>query len=101
MCLFQTIKQMVSQKTIQVFDGVAGHSKSFYMGSDGTLLKRNTASGIMAKNILFQTGSKLATFFWKMYSRLVAQSLIYIYSNRISSKNIKTIASSTALLIAY
>ena len=52
---------MVSQKTIQVFDGVAGHSKSFYMGSDGTLLKRNTASGIMAKIVLFQAGSKLAT----------------------------------------
>ena len=45
MCLIQTIKQMVSQNTIQVFDGVAGHSKSFYMGSDGALLKKNSSSG--------------------------------------------------------
>ena len=42
MCIIQTIKQMVSQNTIQVFDGVAGHSKSFYMGADGTLLKKNS-----------------------------------------------------------
>ena len=52
MCLIQTIKQMVSQNTIQVFDGVAGHSKSFYMGSDGALLKKNSSSGKILINFL-------------------------------------------------
>ena len=79
MCLFQTIKQMVSQKTIQVFDGVAGHSKSFYMGSDGTLLKRNTASGIMAKIILFQAGWKLATFLENVQSISSLEPNLYIF----------------------
>lgn len=50
----ETIKQMVSQKTIQVFDGVAGHSKSFYMGNDGTLLKRNTASDAISEADIMQ-----------------------------------------------